>query len=543
MTAAALPPQLEGIAQNPRLGRDMVRVLRAERRWSDYARFVWHRLEPNHALVWNWHLDCIGEHLEAVTAGEIRRLVINVPPGFSKSLSVNVLWPTWEWGPRDLSYMRYLSFAYSSLLTERDNQRSLRLLQSDVYQRWWGDRFRLLTSGVKRFDNDETGFRIASSVSGTGTGERGDRVLIDDPNNVKEAESKLITEGTIRWFAEVVPSRVNDIRTSAIVCIQQRTGVNDVTGHILKSDLGYEWVCLPMEFEPDRPCYTSLPRPDVAPRRMRLVKPSDDTTPRWVAEGEDHDGPVEWEREVREVTLQDRRVEEGEMLDPERFPAENVENDLKKPLRSQGGEAAVAGQLQQRPTPRGGTLFRREDFRFIDASDLPPHLRWARGYDLGGSAKKKSAYSAAAKVAVDGERVFIGDVARVQRDPTEAQAWIQAIAELDGADVAIDFPNDPGQAGNWQVQSLAGQLQGFRVHSSPESGDKEDRAGPWAAQVKHHNVYLVRAEWNAPFIAEAVTFPGGDFKDQVDATSRAYARALLLAKQVGSIPMAPKVIR
>ena len=115
------------------------------------------------------------------------------------------------------------------------------------------------------------------------------------------------------------------------------------------------------------------------------------------------------------------------------------------------------------------------------------------------------------------------------------------MAEQDGYGCVIDYPQDPGQAGKFQKGFLAGKLAGFRAFSSPESGDKADRAQPFASQVENGNVYLVRAAWNDAFIAEAVNFPRGDYKDQIDAASRGYARALKVARRT-SIPAAPKAI-
>ena len=88
-----------------------------------FVRAFWHILEPSTPLVDGWPMWAICEHLEAVTAGEVTRLLINVPPGFCKSLLVDVFWPAWEWGPMGKPHYRYVAFSYSASLTERDNDR------------------------------------------------------------------------------------------------------------------------------------------------------------------------------------------------------------------------------------------------------------------------------------------------------------------------------------------------------------------------------------------------------------------------------------
>src|SRR5262249_34997198 len=154
----------------------------------------------------------------------ITRLLINIPPGAMKSLTTNVFWPAWEWGPRDLAHMRYIGASYSHDLTIRDNLRCRRLIESYVYQRLWGGRFRLNDdqNAKVRFANDRTGFKLATSVGGLGTGERGDRFIIDDPHNLVDGESEAKRDSTLAWFSEVVPTRLNDPESSAIVIIMQR---------------------------------------------------------------------------------------------------------------------------------------------------------------------------------------------------------------------------------------------------------------------------------------------------------------------------------
>lgn len=461
------------------------------------------------------------------------------------SLETNVIWPSWEWGPRDMPFLRYLSFAYAQSLTIRDNLRCRRLINSPLYQRLWGSRFGLVSdqNAKIRYDTDQAGFRQASSVGGTGTGERADRVVLDDPDNVSASRSEKITDATLQWLSEVVPSRLTDLRTSAIILIQQRTRVNDCTGHVLKNELGYDWLCLPMEHERSRPCYTPVRRPGVKPQRVRLLKLEEESVPRWIPAKKKPAGLVSSLGPVRTLTSQDRRTREGEMLDPDRFPRENVDADLKRPLQAIGGSAAVEGQLQQRPQPPGGTMFKRSNIKIIDAADVPKGLQPARGYDLAGSKTNTSSWSASVKIGVDfrEDDVYILDVDRIREESGAVVKWMQDQAKADGKGVQIDFPQDPAQAGKWQKGFLGGKLAGYSLFSSTESGSKEDRAQPLASQCELGNLYLVRAAWNDAWIAEAVNFPRGDYKDQIDAAARAYARALKRSRRAPPSE-GPKVI-
>ena len=151
-----------------------------------FVRAFWHILEPETPLVEGWTLAALCDILMAVTDGHLTRLIINVPPGFMKSLMLNVFWPAWEWGPQDMAHLRYLSASYSASLTERDNGKLARLITDETYQRLWGDRVKLTKDGVGKLETAKTGWKLATSVGGTTTGERGDRVLIDDANNPAE---------------------------------------------------------------------------------------------------------------------------------------------------------------------------------------------------------------------------------------------------------------------------------------------------------------------------------------------------------------------
>lgn len=153
----------------------------------EFIRYFWHILEPATPFVEGWVIETLCGHLEAITRKDhvtirdkrrlFNRFLANVPPGFSKSLTVNCFWPAWEWGPMGLPHLRYVAFSYASELTERDNQKFRDLVCSREYKELWGHVFTVIGDGKVRVTNDKTGFKFASSMGGVGTGERGDRVL------------------------------------------------------------------------------------------------------------------------------------------------------------------------------------------------------------------------------------------------------------------------------------------------------------------------------------------------------------------------------
>lgn len=422
-------------------------------------------------MRWGWALDAICAHLEAVTDGRFNRLLMNVPPGTMKSLLTGVIWPAWEWGPRGMPQSRFLGTAHKQDLAIRDSMKCRRLIQSPWYQTLWPMPLTTDQNAKTKFENEATGFREAMAFTSM-TGSRGDRVTLDDPLSADDANSDAALLAAELTFTEALPSRVNNDK-SAIVVIMQRLHERDTSGIILDRKLPYVHLCLPMRFEPDRRCVTPI--------------------------------------------FTDPRTTEGELLFPERFPEAQVA-DLERTM----GSYASAGQLQQRPSPRGGGMFKREWFKVVEAA--PVGCKWVRGWDLAATSSRDAAFTAGVKIgrAADG-RFYIADARRIQGSASDVERLMVNTASQDGKDVRGSIPQDPGQSGKAQAQYLVRQLAGFSYRFSPETGDKQTRALPLSAQAEAGNVMLVRGEWNREFLDELTSFPTGKFKDQVDAASRAFA--------------------
>ncbi|RAI33739.1 terminase [Rhodoplanes serenus] len=445
-------------------------------------REAWPVLEPNTPLIWNWHLDALCQHLEAITWRRMTpRLLANVPPGSSKSLIVAVMWQAWEWGPCALRAMRYLATAFNDGPVKRDTRKCRDLILSEWYQSLWPEVV-LTRTGETSFANSGTGTREGVAF-GSLTSQRGDRLIIDDPHSTETAESVAERQATTRKFREGALNRLNDQERSAIVVIMQRLHEEDVAGTILKFGMGFVHLCLPMEFEPERRCSTS-------------------------------------------IGFTDPRAEEGELLDPARFPRATVEQ-----LRRDMGSYAWAGQYQQRPTPREGGLFKRAWFAGKIIRQAPAGTKWVRHWDLAATAAKRKVSGQAATAGVkigrapDGSFI-VGHVVRVLEEGADVRRTIKATAEADGKTVAISLPQDPGQAGKVQAADMVKMLAGWNVHAEPESGDKVTRAEPFSAQCEAGNVYLVEGAWNDAYLDELCLFPGGSNKDQVDASSGAFGQLI-----------------
>lgn len=440
-----------------------------------FVKAAWHVLEPSEPFVDGWHIAAICRHLEAVTDGRIARLAVNVPPGSSKSLIVSVFWPAWEWGPKNMPYLRYLTTSYSEKYVKRDARRMRDLVSSEWYRSLWGRRVQLVREAEMSFGNTATGFREGVPV-GSLTAGRGDRVIIDDPHSTETAESEAERETTKRIFRESVPLRLNNPKTSAIIVIMQRLHEEDVCGIIDRLNLPYERLVIPMEFEVDRRCQTS----------------------------------IGW---------RDPRTSDGELMCPERFPREVVERD-----KIVMGSYAVAGQFQQRPSPRGGGMFKESWLQWYEAQPTRETLRIYAASDYAVT-EGGNDYTVHGVFGVNpNDDLYVLDWWRRQAEPG---TWIEELLRLARQWRPTMWAEESGQIeksiGPFIRKRQAETKNYFYRRQYVSSRDKPTRAQAIRARIQMGKVYFPRdAEhypWVTDLVYELTRFPAGAHDDQVDVLS------------------------
>ncbi len=273
----------------------------------DFVRQAWSIIEDA-PFVDNPHIAAICDHLEAVSDGTIQNLLINVPPGCSKSLLCSVMWPCWEWtfAPEK----RWFCASYDQQLSTRDSVKCRELIKSDWYQHRWGDLVRFVHDQNQKtyYKTSAGGYRLATSIGGHGTGEHPDRIVLDDPHNAMSAESAADRQAVIDWWTLTMSTRGRSRRARRVI-IMQRLNELDLAGYVLANEKDWVHICLPMRFETDR-----MP-----------------TTP---------------------LGFNDWRTVEGELLCPGLFSEESVQT-----IEHNLGSYGAAGQLQQRPAPKTGRFF------------------------------------------------------------------------------------------------------------------------------------------------------------------------------------------
>ena len=326
----------------------------------------------------------------------------------------------------------------------------------------------------------------ATSIGGdvTGRGCNGGVIVADDLVKGREiAESKLARDRAWDWLRDDLLSRWQP--GCSVIINATRWHEDDPIGRLLRDSLGLPWI------------HIELP----------AVIGDDDAA---VDEREDPSARALW---------------------PEQYPLERL-----KTIRLRG-EHGWWSLYQQRPFPRGGGMFKRAWFSTVDRAPVGGYA--VRGWDLAASTEQDSANTAGVKLRFADGRVFVEDVVCIKGTPHEVEQLVVATAKSDGVAVVQDLPQDPGQAGKAQKSYLASKLHGYDVRFSPETGSKELRAEPFAAQAQALNVMLVRGNWNDAYLDEIESFPAGRLRDRVDATSRAYAALVRASRHADPVPGRP----
>lgn len=413
------------------------------------------------------HHKLVCDALMRVFRGECKRLIINIPPRYSKTELAVVNFIAWAMG--QCPDAEFIHASYSATLATNNSTQIRGLISHEAYAECFPET-QLASEAAHHWKTTQGGVMYATGTGGTitgfGAGKHrdgfGGAIIIDDPHKADEARSDTIRKGVIDWFQNTLESRKNSPDTPIIV-IMQRLHEDDLAGWLLKGGNGETWEHL---------CLSA-----------------------W------QDGT-----DGQEVPLWPEKHSAGELRRMEK-----------------AAPYVFAGQYRQRPAPPDGGVFKPDQIETVDAA--PAGVRWVRGWDLGASTGGD--FTAGPKLGLmpDG-RYIIGDMVRLQAGPDERDKAIKNTADRDGKGCRQSLPQDPGQAGKTQVVAFAKLLAGHRIHTSPESGDKVTRAEPFAAQVNVGNVIMVRGPWNDALIEEMRLFPYGSFDDQIDGLSRGFALLL-----------------
>jgi predicted phage terminase large subunit-like protein len=441
---------------------------------SDFYSFiqgVFPLVSPHAVFTPNWHIEAIAYALTRVMRGEIRRLIITVPPRSLKSICASVAFPAFVLGhdPR----RRIICVSYSEALARKHANDTRALMRSSLYRRLFpSSRISPAKDTELEFATTAGGNRLATSVGGTLTGRGGNFVIIDDPMKPQDGYSEAAREATKQWYSNTLLTRLDDKTKDAIVVVMQRLHVDDLVGH-LREQAGWTHLNLPAIAETE--CLVPL------------------------------------------SATRFHRREPGELLHPDREPS-SVLDEFKRSMSS----LDFAAQYQQEPVADGGNLIKWQWFCFHD--ELPA---WKAGdkiivsWDTAMSAKELSSYSACVVLQVRGESVFVLDVMRERLEyPDLRRKVIEVHRRWRNAASSYALLIENKGSGMSLIQDLK-RDKIYAVAIDPD-GDKAMRMNAQTARIEAGAVSLPsRDGWLDEFRQELAAFPAGRHTDQVDAFSQA----------------------
>jgi predicted phage terminase large subunit-like protein len=437
---------------------------------AEFFRRSWQVLEPSTPLVWNWHLQAVCDHVQALLEGRLAtlNLLINIPPGSAKSRIVSVVAPAWMWTKRPT--WRAMFASGNPRVSTRDSLYCRALVESDWYRRTFGITWLLADDANTKtlFRNTAGGSRMAVTAGSRITGDRADALFVDDPLDAADAYSESARESVLEWFDQAFANRLNDLRTGTRCLIMQRLHEEDLAGHLLAREASdWEHLCIPQEWE-------------------------------------------ESQRRTTSIGWTDPRKVDGELMFPIRFPVAVLAQE-----RMRLGSSGYAGQHQQRPSAAEGEIFKRGHFGYYKPADsLPTFSLRVQSWDTAFKENQEADYSVGFELAKSDKRIYVLDRARGRLAYPALKAKIEGWASTYRPTAVLIEDKASGQS---VIQDLKATTT-LPVVPVPVDGDKVTRAHTIVPTYEADVILLPEgAPWVREFLDELHAFPKAAHDDQVDA--------------------------
>ena len=425
-------------------------------------------VNPGAIFMDNWHIDAMAYQAERIVNGEVRRLIVNMPPRNLKSLTFNVALGAFLLGhdPRK----RIFCISYGAELAAEHSAQFKAIVQSKWYQRIF-PRMRIRRMVDEEVYTTERGFRRWTSVLGAMTGMGGDVFIIDDPLKPVDALSEVKREAVNQWYINTLLSRLDNKETGIILVVMQRVHQDDLSGYLLRdSEDVYEHLELPAIAE--------------IPKRIPLGR------------GRFYDWPV------------------GEALHPAFESLETLQV-----LRREMGSQVFSAHYLQRPIPQGGAMLQSEWFKYY--TELPERENGSyilQSWDTAAKLGLLNSFSVCTTWLVNGRDYYLLDVFR--RKLTYPALRDMAIALAERYKPRYILIED-AMTGSALADELKPKFLSATKRIKPE-GDKQVRLFVESAKFEQGRVWFPKqAPWLQIFLEELLSFPDSRHSDQVDSISQA----------------------
>ena len=427
-------------------------------------------LNPQTRFLHNWHNELIAGKLAACARGEIRRLIINVPPRSLKSHAATVAFPAFILGYYPAAQI--ICASYGQDLANKHSKDCRSLMASQWYRGLFPTRLSPQKQSAQEFLTTQGGSRLSTSVGGVLTGRGADLIIIDDPLKPDEALSETSRKAVNDWYDHTLYSRLNDKQSGIIIIIMQRLHQDDLVGHVLEQET-WEHVRLPAIAEQEE---------------IHLVESP--LGSRWVS----------------------RHV--GEALHPEREPLPILGH-----IRRTIGEYNFAGQYQQQPAPLGGGMVKTDWFKSYVPGEEPSKFDMVlQSWDTANKSTELSDFSVCTTWGRKNKKFYLLHVLRERMDYPDLKRAVREQADrFRPSNILIEDK----ASGTQLIQELIREGV-YGVTRYAPTMEKKMRLHSVTNTIENGFVYLpTKADWLACYLHELTTFPNGKHDDQADSTSQA----------------------
>lgn len=474
----------------PKIDPDRAAAVLCKRRLSFFVREFWHVIAEDE-LEWAPHMDVLCDEVQAVyervflrpdpddpepdpakkrmiRLPKLHDLIINVPPGTSKSSIVTVMAPAWSWACDPT--LRHITFSYSAELSTEHAVMSRDIIMSAKFQKYFPEvAFKPDQNNKTNYKTTRNGQRFSTSLTGTITGKHAHVLTGDDPLNPKQAASTVELLEANNFFDKTLPTRKANKKVTPLILVMQRLAMNDPTGHLLeKKPDGIRHICLPGEL-------------------------------------------------ASNVTPEYRKIYVDGMLDPNRLGRKTLD-ELKLDL----GGAGYAGQIGQAPAPEDGLIWKKgwlkeiDDFAFPRMEDA---LYLGTDWDLAYTSEEENAASAYVTSGKINGKVYIFDLGFEWKEFPELIKWMRTKPRTHYIEAKASGKSAKQTLTNAGIPAVEIQVKG--------GNDKVARARSATPLAEAGMVYikksLVEKLYNDPKQGILV-FPRGKYKDLADAFAQALQR-------------------
>ncbi len=453
----------------------------ARRKFSEFIKQAWTYVEPTTTLKWNWHIEAIADHLQAVAEGTIKRLIINIPFRCSKSTICSVMFPAWTW--LNSPSKKFITTSYDESLALRDSWSMRNLVTTEWFAKLTNDKFKLSDDQSQKrfFANNSGGYRLSRGITSGATGHTAEILIADDPMNAKKVTSDLERQTAIDSFQSQFLTRLSPPGQGAAVIVMQRLHHQDLSG-IYMDDPAWDKLIIPMEWDGDHRSHTKLG---------------------WV----------------------DPRTEVEELMFPDYFTREAVDS------YKLHGSQFVSSQLQQRPVAAEGSTIKRDWLRYY--RELPHVKKYSWSFDTAFKTGDKNDYSVGILWAECEDGYYIVDLVRKKLEYTALKHLIKSCFDSQPSSEVIIEDKATGQ-------SLVQDLRRFTqlpiipvIPGKDMPGSKAERLDIVAGLFEAGKVYIPEnAPWRYIWEQEITEFGFQPHDDTVDATTQYLFRAMSNKRKV-----------